>query len=352
MLKLFVFFFLGFTDNHVAIRNSVFEPLSDIDIGNILKQADIEVNEEMSKLGIDVDQLEIKLHIKCESSNLLSKEDLETFNEPDDEVVDDLQISDSNTQFYGLSSDLETLETGAGIGEVDLSEAEENLEMEIDDEELVEDASGVLEPALGKKTALRHYLKTLNCSIFFFDFIGPSKAGYFRLKTTRGQEFDIKKGTLCYVYQKRDNVSIDRLYRFRSTFSATNNSCTSSESCLQTNDYVLMKSFNFVCHVLQFKLLNKKRLKDSEYPNESVALDSKNVKQMGALCTFYCYRMSTNSQLVLELSENAPLYVPLEHYLCKLPQPSSTDNDCLMYEAPISVSVVNTIEENFEIMNN
>lgn len=115
------------------------------------------------------------------------------------------------------------------------------------------------------------------------------------------------------------------------------------------DDYVLMQGFSYVCHVLQFKYLNKKRKKDSEYNSQHVNCDDKNFKLIGALCSFYKFNFSEENHLILELSESVPIYVPLSCYLHTLPEPSITDNDCLMYDASISNSIYETIKEHLNL---
>lgn len=95
--------------------------------------------------------------------------------------------------------------------------------------------------------------------------------------------------------------------------------------------------------------MNKKRQKDAEYANESVPYDSKNFKNIGALCTFYKYKMSDGT-LMLDLSEHSPFYVPLSQFLLKLPSPSRTDNELLMYDASVSPSILNTINDHSNLM--
>lgn len=118
------------------------EVLSDEDISKILKEAEDEVATEMRNLGVDVEQLELKLHIKLDSA---IREDNENCDLDDD--VDDYQISEPNTQFPGLSLGFEADEN---TEEIDLLIDGENERMDIDEEEVVQDASGILEPALGK----------------------------------------------------------------------------------------------------------------------------------------------------------------------------------------------------------
>lgn len=173
------------------------------------------------------------------------------------------------------------------------------------------------------------------------------KKGYFRLKTSRGVEFDIRKGTLCYIYQKRDEVSSDRLFRFRATANTPTDNSESIVDGIKINDYVLMKSFNRVCHIIQFKYINKRRKKDAEFICDVVSCDHKDFNNIGALCTFYKYDFSSEN-LKLELSRSSPLVVPLTDYLITLPQPSITENDYLIYDSCISLSILNTIKNNFD----
>lgn len=70
-------------------------------------------------------------------------------------------------------------------------DTEEDQSESIDDE-IVQACSGLLEPT---------------------EDIAPQK-GYFVLKNSAGSSFQVKKGSMCYAFQKKDSVSTDRLYRF------------------------------------------------------------------------------------------------------------------------------------------
>lgn len=133
------------------------EILSDDDIAQIFCQAESSVTEEMEKLGLDVTELDTKLHIKCEAMQGPIKEDVEK--DSDDEAVDDQLISEPNVHFPGL---LGVFEADIVPEEIEIdpaSDDESDQEMEIDDEEIAQDASGVLEPALGELFDQEKYFK-------------------------------------------------------------------------------------------------------------------------------------------------------------------------------------------------
>lgn len=144
------------------------------------------------------------------------------------------------------------------------------------------------------------------------------------------------------MYQKREYVSNDRLFRFRASTSI--HDLNESEDGIHTNDFVLMKGIEDVCHILQFKVLNKKRKKDSEYLSESVSFDHEKFNQIGALCTFYSFQFKEN-HLFLELRKCVPFYIPLSVFLFKLPKPTITNNDSLSYETDISSSLFRKIKQ-------
>lgn len=173
--------------------------------------------------------------------------------------------------------------------------------------------------------------------------LGPLKKGFFRLTTSRGEEFDIRKGTLGYLYQKRDDVSIDRLYRFRASTSTSNDEDGGNSPSIKVDDFVLMNSIHEVCHILHFKYLNRRRKKDSEFNFDKVNVSSNDLNEIGALCQFYKFKLS-NNVLSLELSKNPPFFVPLEYYLCTLPKPKITENSHFLYETN-SVTTYNLIRE-------
>lgn len=118
-----------------------------MDIKEILEEANAAVLADLAKLEIEVkDKEDMKLHIKIESAASLVKDE----QVGDDQTMEDDAPLSSNEHimFPGLCSTVEQERNVETDHEIDLRDFEE--QMDLDDEHIIQDASGVLEPVKGK----------------------------------------------------------------------------------------------------------------------------------------------------------------------------------------------------------
>lgn len=72
----------------------------------------------------------------------------------------------------------------------------------------------------------------------------------------------------------KENESVDRLHRFRSSTGEKQKTLNISEF-ISTDDWALFDTLPYVCHILNFKNLYKKTKKESTIKRKSIELSEK-----------------------------------------------------------------------------
>lgn len=162
--------------------------------------------------------------------------------------------------------------------------------------------------------------------MIMYYFFPESNNQYFSLKHSNGNKFRIRKGYLCKIYQAKDHVSVDRLYRFRST-PLVREVSPNDELFVSIDDWALFKTIPYVCHVLYFKNLSKRTKKESTNKNMTVDLTDDNKENVGAMCNLFTTTFINNERLDLNLSDTIPFVIPLSHFISKISKPFIGDDE-------------------------
>lgn len=143
------------------------------------------------------------------------------------------------------------------------------------------------------------------------------------------------------MFQAKDNVSIDRLHRFRSTPPQNTLNNESSVMCetLSIDDWVIFKDLSYVCHILHFKNMNKRTKRESSNKNQIIELTEENKMNVGVMCNFFRCTMN-NDICELKLPDCQPFVIPLNNFIAKLSKPFNGDDSKLFYDDPEEIQLI------------
>lgn len=273
--------------------------ISNEEILDIMEKAKSDVLSYFKFLEIEVDESFFKIGLKQQRTMAPKKEEDDTNNEEDENLLTG-----------------ETMNEEPVLAEISDDESEEN-----DIDSIIENCSGLLEEC---------------------DDEVPKK-GYFLLKNSRGQRFEIRKGSFLYAYQSSDSVSVDRLYRFNINRNSSDmDTSITLANHLQINQWAVFKHFKNICHVLKIKV--GKNIANN-VPLSGLGAS----KPVSVYCNLFEYEKENDLFGSLRLSDQKPQIFPLDDLITTLPTPSISDDDCYKY---FEIETTNEIQEILENMEN
>lgn len=147
---------------------------------------------------------------------------------------------------------------------------------------------------------------------------------------------------MCKMFQTKDNVSTDRLHRFRCTPSTSSQTTTTTTTTLSVDEWVLFNNVHYVCHILYFKNLNKKTKKETSNKSQSIQITPENQSKVGAMCTFFKVNLTESNLLQLKLTNAQSFVIPLSDFKLKLSKPFTGDNETLFYEDIMEIETIHS----------
>lgn len=275
------------SQSHEVQDSCNIEVISDTDLLKIIEDGITEAVNDITQLGVQLDVEKcLKIGIKSTKINIKVEEEE---NSDDEQIIFDDRPNPIT---------------------IEISSEEEDVEDEREDDDIIDECSGLLEPATN---------------------IVPPR-GHYALKTSRGQDFYIKKGSFCYAYQKRDSVSTDRLYRFIPRHLGTYEQHTSdSDEDIHTNDWAIFKNFNCICHILKIRT-GKKILN---------FINRHQMPPVSIYCTFFNVQR-TAGHMIVKMAAVTPQYLPSSDFIGHIPTPNRSENGFIYFE-PEHIRQVETL---------